>query len=343
VFFFWRRNPKYLPKTCSQSSSAPRPKVRRVRAYFASLHTASRRISTELPMRALDLAFPTLLVLATVFRYATANKHASAVLQARGAFWEEPFSVHDDLETSVTATSPPDDQTHPLWDAGLRGDGQVVGVGDSGLDLGSCWLRDKTGTAPGPGHRKVVAYRAIGDYQDAIGHGTHVVATIVGEAEEGGTEGGLCDSDAGDDPCAYNGMAPNAKVSFTDLGVGATGTLFLPQSLQTYFDADRENGAFVHSNSWGNDVSAYDAMAREVDDYVWRNRDFLPIFAAGNYGGFVHSPSLTSTSSTVTSPSTSKNCLSIGATLGEEGPSRLSPRSVGDSLVRISQSPHSAD
>ena len=36
---------------------------------------------------------------------------------------------------------------HPLWSVGLRGEGQLVGVGDSGLDLGSCWLRDPAGGA----------------------------------------------------------------------------------------------------------------------------------------------------------------------------------------------------
>jgi len=34
---------------------------------------------------------------------------------------------------------------HPLWALGLRGQGQLVGVGDSGLDLDSCWLRDLVG------------------------------------------------------------------------------------------------------------------------------------------------------------------------------------------------------
>jgi hypothetical protein len=31
---------------------------------------------------------------------------------------------------------------HPLWAAGLKGQGQVVGVGDSGVDMDSCFFFD---------------------------------------------------------------------------------------------------------------------------------------------------------------------------------------------------------
>ena len=278
--------------------------------------------------------FPFLvLILATAFGSATANKHTSAVLQGGVPFWDETKTENNDA-TTTTATSPYRDEMHPLWRAGLQGQGQVVGVGDSGLDLTSCWLSDTSGASVGPTHRKVLAYRSLGDFIDAIGHGTHVVATIIGDAGQGS----MCGSDTSDSttesqehgPCSYNGMAPKAKVSFTDLGVGSTGNLFLPETLSEYFDADKDNGAFVHSNSWGNDVNAYDEMAHDVDQYVWKNRDFLPIFAAGNYGGFAMASS-TGTFSTVTSPSTSKNCLSIGATLGAEGPV-MRPEQVGDSI-----------
>ena len=47
----------------------------------------------------------------------------------------------------------------PLWSAGVRGLGEVVGIGDSGVDLDSCFFRDSSGAAAGPTHRKVVMYR----------------------------------------------------------------------------------------------------------------------------------------------------------------------------------------
>ncbi len=33
---------------------------------------------------------------------------------------------------------------HPLWRLGLDGSGQIMGVGDTGLDMTSCWFTDPT-------------------------------------------------------------------------------------------------------------------------------------------------------------------------------------------------------
>lgn len=32
--------------------------------------------------------------------------------------------------------------THPIWSAGIQGEGQVVGCGDSGIDVDSCFFYD---------------------------------------------------------------------------------------------------------------------------------------------------------------------------------------------------------
>ncbi len=67
-------------------------------------------------------------------------------------------------------------------------------------------------------------------------------------------------------------------------------------------------GAKIHSDSWGTGSSAYDALAYDVDLFSYLNQDFLPVFAAGNFG-------YEEVDSTVTSPSVSKNCLSVGEPL----------------------------
>lgn len=184
----------------------------------------------------------------------------------------------------------------------LTSQGQLVGVGDSGLDLDSCWLRDPGGRPPGPDHRKVHAYNsAYGDVIDGNGHGTHVVSTILGDAGTGaGTGGGGGDDDAGGGAGAeessrsfregggaeaYDGMAPSARVVFTDIGTGRGGVLYLPTSMERYYSTAYDAGGRVHSDSWGNDVPLYDGLAREVDEFAWQHRDFLPIFAAGR--GFI--------------------------------------------------------
>ena len=230
-----------------------------------------------------------------------------------------------------------DGAAHPLWAAGLRGAGQLVGVGDSGLNLESCFLRDPLGRPPGPDHRKVHAYvTAFGDAEDGNGHGTHVVASILGSADATGLE--LEPRPDREDALAtlraasaFDGMAPDARAVFTDIGVGPGGVLYLPTTMERYYAAAYDAGARVHSDSWGNDVPAYDALAREVDAFAWRHRDFLPIFAAGNFGADARA------ASTVTSPSTCKNGVSVGASLGWRGANANAdandpPRRAGDTF-----------
>jgi len=177
----------------------------------------------------------------------------------------------------------------PVWDAGLTGRGQLVGVGDSGLDVDSCWLRDRDGNAPGSAHRKIQAYLSeYGDDVDGNGHGTHVVASICGDADAEVDENEENEENEENDarrPSDFDGMAKHARVVFTDIGVGDGDILYLPTSMEIYYSLAYDNGARVHSDSWGNDAPLYDGLAREVDDYAWRRRDFLPVFAAGNFGG----------------------------------------------------------
>lgn len=67
-------------------------------------------------------------------------------------------------------------------------------------------------------------------------------------------------------------------------------------------------GARIHSDSWGTDSAVYDALAYNVDLFSFLRQDFLPIFAAGNFG-------YEEIDSTIASPSVSKNCLSVGESL----------------------------
>ena len=64
-------------------------------------------------------------------------------------------------------------------------------------------------------------------------------------------------------------------------------------------------GARIHSDSWGTDSAAYDSLAWDVDKFTFLNQDFLPVFAAGNFG-------YEDLDSTLASPSVAKNCLSVG-------------------------------
>lgn len=80
----------------------------------------------------------------------------------------------------------------PYTYAGLMGDGQVVSVADTGLDIYSCYFYDPQGHVQfsninnpvyGPQYRKVVMY-AYGSSSDTSdepgGHGTHVSGIVTG-------------------------------------------------------------------------------------------------------------------------------------------------------------------
>ncbi len=72
-------------------------------------------------------------------------------------------------------------------------------------------------------------------------------------------------------------------------------------------------GARLHSDSWGSSDIDYDYMAAQVDAFSWANQDFLAMFAAGNDGQTVGVGGQSGVT-TVTSPATAKNCISVGAT-----------------------------
>ena len=201
----------------------------------------------------------------------------------------------------------------PLWAAGLTGRGQIIGLGDTGLDLQSCFFADvdPIGTAlpPGPWHRKVLAYNAAyGDAVDGNGHGTHVGGTLAGSALGGSP---------------WNGIARDARLVVSDLGVGATGQLHLPEDLSSYFGYAYRLGARIHSDSWGGSTPSYDALAQETDAFCWEHEAFLPVFAAGNFG-------------VVANPATAKNALAVGAIMAA---STAGPASASEATSADAESP----
>eukprot|EP01025_Chloroclados_australasicus_P058013 TRINITY_DN725_c0_g1_i3.p1 TRINITY_DN725_c0_g1~~TRINITY_DN725_c0_g1_i3.p1 ORF type:complete len:1105 (+),score=142.03 TRINITY_DN725_c0_g1_i3:113-3316(+) len=189
----------------------------------------------------------------------------------------------------------------PFWDAGVTGLGQMVGVGDTGLDYDSCFFRDDNITVPSLSHRKVVAYRNMGDEIDGSGHGTHVCGTILGQVELGRKD--------------HNGIAPDARIAFTDLGQGEDKFLKLPQEgMEQYYGWSYALGVRTHSDSWGGGPSGgYKYTSRDADKFMWDNMDFIAVLAAGNEGETF------SRETTINSLAACKNAIAVGATLGPFG------------------------
>ena len=100
--------------------------------------------------------------------------------------------------------------------AGITGKGQVCGIADSGLDDLSCFFLDTSGKyhtaitnrsgAVQRDRRKVIQYVGYADgVDDQGGHGTHVAGSVAGKSLS--------------DFASVDGMAPDAKISFFDIGV----------------------------------------------------------------------------------------------------------------------------
>ena len=82
---------------------------------------------------------------------------------------------------------------------------------------------------------------------------------------------------------------------------------------------NQTGAAFIHSNSWGFPtlMGRYTTTSVRVDQYVWDNPDFLPVFSAGNSGG------QTGIASSVISPGTAKNALTVGSSYNLDSSSAI--------------------
>jgi subtilisin family serine protease len=204
-----------------------------------------------------------------------------------------------------------------IWQQGLRGEGQLLGVGDTGIHpnacffspqfsrdavqstirsgaAGSCSITPRLNFSAISPHPKLHAYLRYTstDFSDYDGgHGTHVCGSASG-------------SSSNIELSTFNGMAPASKLVFIDLA--HEGNLIVPDDLGSdYFPCVYEAGARISSNSWGGNDNAYDLYASSTDSFVYAHDDLLVLVAAGNEGS--------NGEYTVGTPATAKNILAVGA------------------------------
>ena len=176
--------------------------------------------------------------------------------------------------------------------SGLDGSGEIIAVGDSGLDTGN----------PNTLHRdfryKKVQGSAVKEleetsWSDVHGHGTHVAGTAAGE---------------GRNKSQYTGMAPGADLYILLL---ADPLGFVADVTEEDLEAVYASGARIMNNSWGGfSFGRYSTSDLMFDRFVYDHPDFLPIFAAGNENEDIE----TENNSTISSPGTCKNALCVAAT-----------------------------
>ncbi len=240
-------------------------------------------------------------------------------------FNDESHSQTQHTHNDTTSVGAPDnlaagqaDATHtPVWNAGIYGDGVIIGETDTACGLHHDMFRDvnnplhlsdlHTGSshpdAYMPDQRKVVMYATYESTgydhnfsDDSPDHGSHVAGTILGyDNPVGGTS-------------SYDGMAPGAKLAFGDIdkpeggnnGHGSTDYLNPPGNFEVMWDplmTGNLSMVKISSQSWGghvqdssgNNVEQSNYMDENVmiDEYAWKH-DKVFTWAAGNEGNNAH-------------------------------------------------------
>ncbi len=232
----------------------------------------------------------------------------------------------------------------PLHDRGIQGQGQLIAILDTGLDIHNCYFAEHDGKLPpfntgSPAggldwenvdltRRKVVAYDFLFSCDqypgrpgcdtpgqpasyDNQGHGTHAAGAAAGD------RGAPVVHDYAD------AIAPAAKLIVQDGGYigGDLCTQFpgvgCPAKLTPIFEQAYRQGARIHSNSWGDrqgrlanpPTANYPQSAYDVDAFVWSHPDSLVIFNTGNLGQEMATPP-----SSLSAPGSAKNTLQVGGT-----------------------------
>lgn len=211
----------------------------------------------------------------------------------------------------------------------LDGSGEVVAVCDTGLDSG-----DANNIHPDFAGRidALLSYPIEDSYARFVrnpsgddggsdtksGHGTHVAGSVLGDGSE---SLGISSIDK-----PIRGLAHKAHLVFQAIEQSMDwkdpsnhqryGTNILsgiPSDLTELFSHAYNRNARIHTNSWGGGrPGEYDEQCEQLDRFVWLNKDFTVLFAAGNDGtdedgnGIINSMS-------VTAPGTAKNCICVGA------------------------------
>lgn len=256
-----------------------------------------------------------------VFRIKTPAHSLAAITQHPAVSWVERYrepTLLNDVGRKIMGAE-------VVWqDIGYRGEGQIVAISDSGLSVQGALSGDFNGRllrAFAPSEMNIAQNcRAKTTWTDLNGHGTHVAGSVLGNGVLSGSN-----------PTAHlytnsrAGVAPEAQLIFMALNTDGSSGIQCIDENGDFIAKGYLEGARISTNSWGaNDNGAYGFLSSLVDDYLWRHKDYLVLFAAGNAGPGPQ---------TIGSPGTAKNILTVGASennRADQGERGDDPDSVAD-------------
>ncbi len=202
----------------------------------------------------------------------------------------------------------------------FTGEGEIVGVPDTGLDTGNPTTihPDFRGRIAGIVSWPVsLGYGVMNPGADdgaadtVTGHGTHVSGCIVGTGAAA----------AAHHLEPIRGMAPGARLFFQAVqqetalmnGRRTYALTGFPSDLRKMLQQAYDAGARVYNISMSfSTAGQYDLIAWQIDDFVWRHPDMVVVVAAGNESRDENRDGRVEPGS-VTSPGTAKNVITVGA------------------------------
>lgn len=291
-------------------------------------------------LRAADIRDVTPTAVGWRVRVQAAAVYARDLAATPGCLWVERY-VRPELDNNVARTSANTPTGHgaqngpimdveDVWARGIRGEGQIASAADTGLSTGSLSTLhyDFGQQASGSNPMRVLKGYALGravwddDMNTGGGHGTHTSGSIVGN----GVRSGATPSSNVFPSTCYAGTAPKAQFVFQSVLDSQGGLGGIPSDLTTLFQPPYNDGARVHSNSWGASAAGdYTTRSQDLDRFTWLNPDMVITFSAGNSGrdGKYSSGSSCYTASdpldgvidddSMGAPATAKNCITVGA------------------------------
>jgi hypothetical protein len=307
-------------------------------------------------------------------------EEVQSIARLPGVYYVEPYyeTLPSNYRAQAVQTTglPPDAWgSRKLWDAGLNGTGQIIAVADSGLDYDHVFFRESAAETVKDGgdiynvtdltRRKVVRYLVMSNYTgvdpltDPWAWKDSRYTQVSGNLTSGhGTmsSGVLAGNDDGIGSSDNDGIAKGAKLILEDIGTVCRNPAhfnwwddclsYIPSDYADLFGAAYDEGARIHSNSWGRTNSNYDIRARMVDEWMWNHTDSFIVFSNGNGG------SCAPLKHGVGSPATAKSAYSSGmsqtypnednvscqSSPGPTGDGRMKPTGIAVGSGKISRS-----
>ncbi len=250
------------------------------------------------------------------------------IANIEGVEWVEevmPFVLFNDVATVITGVAAERN------DYSIYGNGEIVAVADTGLDRG---VND--GTMHDDFQGRILSITDVASCgscstgpDDDNGHGTHVSGIALGNGVLSGSN-----PPSKSYSSSYAGVAPEAQLVFQAIGEDDpnSNNVYPPALISGLFQPSYNQGARVHSDSWGlsSNYGMYLSVSQDIDKFIWNNKEMNIVFAVGNEawqgGGFKND--------TTAPHASAKNVIAVGGSENYK-PIIGDPPTIADNINEI--------